>query len=490
MGKKRNGDESPTGSVDSESSEALMNAYDEAEKKRKVHRPKDARGRRNHNNNAKGGDDNTILSDGGDEATNALSFSKFVGSGSARNVIFLSLSFCLVFMSFSAAQNFQTSKGGSGTPEEAKVGSNALAILYFVFTFSTFFSSALVRTFGIKTALFCGASTYVLFVSSNIKKMTWFTYASAALEGIGAAALWTAQGAYVTNSVTEYELLKNLEPGNAQGSFNGLFFSIYNFNQFIGNMLVAVLFQFSISESTIFSIATVLCGLGAVSLLLLPVPTVEEFGDEELEEDDAADKPSLWSNFGIMAQTSFILLIPIIIYNGLSQGFIFGVLPALVSEPNIKFYTMAVFGITDTFASFGFGRISDRMGRKPFLILGTLFNSVAYMLVFSGKISGNALYFTCAVLLGLADAIWNTQPYAILGSFYEQDPAAAFANFKLFQSGSTAAAFFYYPYVSKANQALICEIFMVVGVVFVFGLDRFVKSIDPRGKRIAEVIIV
>jgi len=93
-------------------------------------------------------------------------------------------------------------------------------------------------------------------------------------------------------------------------------------------------------------------------------------------------------------------------------------------------------------------------------------------------------------LFGLADAIWNTQPYAILGSFYEQDPAAAFANFKLFQSGSIAAAFFYYPYISKANQAVICEVAMLVGVVFLAILHNFVKSIDPKGKKVAEVIVV
>ena len=65
------------------------------------------------------------------------------GSGPFRVTILLSSSFCLVFMAFSSAQNFQTSRSASE-------GSRTLAILYGVFTVSNLLSPPMIRVLAIK----------------------------------------------------------------------------------------------------------------------------------------------------------------------------------------------------------------------------------------------------------------------------------------------------------------------------------------------------
>ena len=53
------------------------------------------------------------------------------------------------------------------------------------------------------------------------------------------------------------------------------------------------------------------------------------------------------------------------------------------------------------------------------------------------------LAIACSFLLGFGDACFNTQIFSVLGSFYKDNSAAAFAIFKFVQSFAAAAAFFY-----------------------------------------------
>jgi MFS family permease len=300
---------------------------------------------------------------------------------------------------------------------------------------------------------------------------------SAALEGIGAAILWTAQGAFVTNSVTEYEEQNKLPSGTAQGTFNGLFFALFSVNQFIGNLLVAVLFQFQVSERLTFIVSTAICACGSVSMLFLRTPEAAVSTDV-----DAKEKPekSLWSNISMLVDPTFILLVPVIIYNGLSQGYIFGALPDLVSQCSSKFYVMSVFGAVDAIASYSIGRISDRVGKRPFLFIGTVVHSFTYLAIFFKLFDSDSFYFVCAVLLGIGDAVWQTQAYAIVGTFFENNATAAFANFKLFQAGSTAVSFFLYKVISKSYQAIICVSMLGLGILALTVLNFKYRSIDLK----------
>ena len=56
---------------------------------------------------------------------------------------------------------------------------------------------------GFKISLVGGMLTYCAFIASNIKVITWVLVAAAGLEGLGAAILWTAQGAFLMSNTND-----------------------------------------------------------------------------------------------------------------------------------------------------------------------------------------------------------------------------------------------------------------------------------------------
>ena len=63
------------------------------------------------------------------------------------------------------------------------------------------------------------------------------------------------------------------------------------------------------------------------------------------------------------------------------------------------------------------------------------------------------LAIACSFLLGFGDACFNTQIFSVLGSFFKDNSAAAFAIFKFVQSFAAAAAFFYAQHAPLYYQA-------------------------------------
>lgn len=367
-------------------------------------------------------------------------------------VLYLSACFSVLFMAYSSAQNYQTTRSAS-------VGSTTLGILYSTFTLSNLLSSSIVSLLGAKISLLLGASAYVLFVASNIQPVEWTQYVAGAVLGFGASLLWTAQGAAVTG-------LARLDPSEGLGYYNGLFFSIFQFNQFAGNLLVALLFQYEITPKVIFSLSTVVGGVGAFLLLFTRLPP-------------STPSPS-WGNFSQLRDTPMQLLLLFFVANGCSQSFMFGTYPSLIHELSTKFYAMSVFGLSDTLFSILVGYSSDAFGRVPVLLLGLLVHLGVFSLIVLVDVNTHeALIYGSAICLGISDAVWNTQAYAILGHIYHKDPGAAFSNFKLCQSGAMALAFYYSPYTSIGAQALVCVAAMTLGVVLVVVLNKTVQCIEP-----------
>ena len=402
------------------------------------------------------------------------------------NALHLSCSFCLVFLAFSVAQNSQTSLN----PE---VGAIGLGILYTVFTLSNTFSAFLVSALTVRLALFLGALCYALYVAANIATVPPLLYASSAVIGLGAAVLWTAQGGFIAACAGQHEEENALPAHSTMGQFNGIFFSIFQVNQFVGNLLAALQYTYQASQSSVFAVMTVICGCGVATLLLLPnthaagsradlseradmlrhaasAARVEddEDGDEDerraaaagadLDADaytatDAAPRQSVsvsavLSSLRLLSDGRLSLMLMLIIYSGFAQSWMYGAFPPLVLGNERRFFVLAFMGGADAFFSYTLGKLSDRVGRLPILLLGLLTHSAVYVYVASplcaelatnteaGSGPVGAVYltlplpymFVLALLLAVGDACWNTQTYAILGSYFPSRANQAFAS--------------------------------------------------------------
>lgn len=345
------------------------------------------------------------------------------------NVVTVAVAFCGLFTAFNSLQNFVTSLNKS-------LGFTSLGILYTTLALSTFIAPAVVKTVGNRPSLFVGALTYCMYIGANIKVIPPILLSVSAVMGVGAAVLWTAQGAHLAQSS---------DPGE-MGKMSGLFFAIFQVNQVAGNLIVAILLHVGLDVHLVIAILT---GVGLLfSLLLLGVRKTYPLVVEE-EEKTAVQTALEMSPKVLMMETArlfrspdlLILLLPMF-YSGLSQTYFFGIFPRQVPLATIG-WLMACFGAADASGSLLLGRVSDKTGRGPVLAAGSL-------ACLAGVCLANAVHilewrtwpmFVAATLLGAADASYNTQIYAILGEVFPDSREAAFAGFKMVQAGATGVAF-------------------------------------------------
>lgn len=422
------------------------------------------------------------------------------------NAIHLGCSFCGVFMAFSVSQNFQTSS------DHKTEGSTALGILYAFFTFSNFAAAYIVARFGAKWCLFFGSLTYVAFVGANIQFNMYVLYTFSALLGFGASVIWCAQGVYISNCAGQHERAAGLPLGSTLGFFNGIFFFIFQCNQVLGNLLAALLFQKDVSTSAIFIVMTTICGLGALTLTVLkpdvkgitPAPrtgtdneamgvVVEDTASPNSEGSalaPAVDKTSLaflfnhiWASLKMLLRVRMMVLIPVMIFAGLSQTFFFGDFPPLIEDRATRFYVLAVLGGFDAASSFLMGKLSDKAGRMLVLCIGTVTGGASILFLQQWSVDQDATYvfFLVAMALGMSDAVFHTQIYSILQRWFEGETEPAFANFKLFQAGSTAVAFLLRTSLSFSSKCIMTGVSLLFGMAILIGYDLLYRARGLKG---------
>ena len=121
-------------------------------------------------------------------------------------VIFMGLSFMIMFTSFNSLQNIV-----SKLYEEYgynNMGQTAILFLYAAFGVSTFFTSFIVKSLGYKKTLFFSSLGYAIFEATGLlivtelnipKPLVWgIIILGAMICGISASALWVAQGSYTS----------------------------------------------------------------------------------------------------------------------------------------------------------------------------------------------------------------------------------------------------------------------------------------------------
>jgi len=77
-------------------------------------------------------------------------------------VVFLGIAFLLLFSAFTVVQNLATSVF------DESAGFWALGTLYISFSFSNLAASSIVKGLGLRLALFCGGTAYIIYVVGNV----------------------------------------------------------------------------------------------------------------------------------------------------------------------------------------------------------------------------------------------------------------------------------------------------------------------------------
>ncbi|KAM9992500.1 hypothetical protein ACTFIY_009935 [Dictyostelium cf. discoideum] len=414
------------------------------------------------------------------------------------NIIILGLCFCILFSAFSPTQILQTTINQN-------LGYYTLAVLYSSLSISNFISPFIVSKFGEKISLIIGTLSYAMYIGSNIYVTQTSLYISSILVGFGGAILWNAQGSLIIKYSTEETI----------GPNTGLFFALFQTDQIIGNLGSATLInKAGLSNNILFSIFMGISIIPIIGFLFLNCPittkikkTIKPINIQDEEEtkgnqenhdgddDDLSIKNIFKSIIILFKDKPIQLLIPSLVYSGISQTFFFGVFSSLIGVEWVG-YVMSVFGFFDALSSFILGKLSYKIGRKILILISTISSIIGTILIilvnqskiihFSTANNDNnnnygeykiLFYFIGSALLGFSDAGFNTQLYSLLGVLYPTNGEAAVGVFKFVQSTATAVAFIYGPYASLFENIFVLDCFVIISCVFFIFADNFSKSI-------------
>ena len=129
-----------------------------------------------------------------------------------------------------------------------------------------------------------------------------------------------------------------------------MFFAIFQFSGFAGTLISGIIKHFTNNNTVLFIILTV---VGVVSVFSLGfLPNVESYAvPGQVEKDDSV---SFNETFRLLCSSvKLLMILPLIIYNGMSLAFIFGDIPTGISNRcfggSWNLYTTAIFYLANAF---------------------------------------------------------------------------------------------------------------------------------------------
>jgi MFS family permease len=242
--------------------------------------------------------------------------------------------------------------------------------------------------------------------------------------------LWTAQGSFISKNSTPETL----------GKSNGIFWALFQISAVAGNLTTAIVLSSGESTHILFIILSCVGGVAVLSFIFLRKP----------KHVGSAKEASFKDVLNLMMNSKMLWLLPILIFSGLSQSYFYAKLPATIkSIGSLNFETatnkneglehvgwlMTSFGASNVLASFLLGRLSDKIGRKSVLSMGSfsMLTGLVICAVFSllNKFTPNSnewyLCFAILPFLGIADGAFNTQLFSIVGYLHADRVESAFA---------------------------------------------------------------
>ena len=294
---------------------------------------------------------------------------------SYKNMAYLqSICFFMIFAAFNAAQSLVGAiKGPAG------IGAASFAALYGTYTVLCIPAPKVVESLGPKLAMILGAIPYTALVfsflapqmcTSEVTEKCWASSTIVALKltmgalvGVGAPLLWTGQGIYLARAAA-WSALKGVDTsygvanvesgttdpyskpttgapllgsiglkertGEANKKFNGIFFSIFQLSGCCGLVVSSIiLWQVKGTEgfTYLFWGLGICCSCG----LLMLATCLPALGPVPKDDDDAITLSNEDTDQGVtvfatltmcFTEPRMFLLVPNVIYNGMSLGFI------------------------------------------------------------------------------------------------------------------------------------------------------------------------
>eukprot|EP00106_Octopus_bimaculoides_P011993 XP_014779435.1 PREDICTED: protein unc-93 homolog A-like [Octopus bimaculoides] len=393
-----------------------------------------------------------------------------------KNALVLSFGFLCLFTSFQALMNLQSTLN-----QEHNVGLISTAVIYAALILSCLFLPPPIISFlGCKWTVALSMVTYTIYVAGNFYPKMWMMVVVSAIVGLGAAPLWSAKCAYLTEVGIWYARWKNIDSDSSINHFFGVFFMIFQSSQIWGNLISSLVLGQKTNHPSDYNASSISCG-AKYDLNSSGPPPISSVDEHQVNimrgiylaccivailiicfflDNVRLEKEKGRRSFSIILVRETLrhcwlskeqkLLIPLTIYSGIEQAFILSsytsaYITCSLGVWNIG-YIMISFGVVDAICSFSFGRMVQWVGHIPFFILVVIF-------------------YVVSGLWGMGDAVIQTQINALYGFLFSNNTEAAFANYRLWESVGFVMTFLYSTNVNIAIRLYICLGFLFFGML-------------------------
>jgi MFS family permease len=302
-------------------------------------------------------------------------------------------------------------------------------------------------------------------------------YTGAAIGGVGAGFLWTAQGAYFGRAAEDHARLTQQALSESTASLAGIFAFLYLAEEVILRLLSTLLIQFGgFSWDVIFAVYTLVTIVSAVAMVLVDnYPADNEMsggGGDGNANTTTTTTNTVWYKVTAAAQLlrkdpKMKYMIGLNAVFGLTGAFLNSyvngeVVPVALKDPNSKYVGVLSSWVSGVAAvmSLLFGRVAPRTGKGPVLVLGALcfFGVVLPFIIFpdvsNAQHWGWPLLILIFTLHGTGRATFEGTLKATFADYFPYEKEGAFANIIL-QNGLSGAV----GYVSESPNHVFFRMF-------------------------------
>ena len=155
------------------------------------------------------------------------------GKRAFKNLLVLSLSFMFVYTAFVSLQSVQSSI-------HARDGVVSMSCLYAATVLSCFLAPAIIKKLTTKWTVVIAFIVFLVFICANFYPRDFTLIPAASLLGLVNGPLWSGQATYLTTIAMNYARSREKLYDLTLTKFNGIFCSIFQMSQIWGNVLTAV----------------------------------------------------------------------------------------------------------------------------------------------------------------------------------------------------------------------------------------------------------
>ncbi|XP_047141909.2 protein unc-93 homolog A isoform X1 [Hydra vulgaris] len=352
---------------------------------------------------------------------------------------------------------------------------------------------------------------YIPFTLSMFYPTYWTVVPASLLLGFCGAPLWSAKCSYLTSSGMIYGKSMNFSEDNMVNKFFGIFFLIFQSGQIWGNLISSLVLKPSggklnsteanigevcgknfcpstdissahqeTSKSTVTLLMSIYLGFGvlAVFFVFIFLDKIKIIRDNK--KRGACDL--FISTMKLLKNPKMMLLIPVTIFSGLEQGFVFGDFTKAFVTCGLSIekvgLIMICFGATDAIFSLALSKIVKKIGKFIVILIAALvnFGLLATLLIWEVSENTEHVFYICAGIWGFADAVWRTQVNAFYGVLFSTKQEAAFSNYLLWEAFSFVIAFSYGNAFCINVKIYILIGMLVLGVTFYGVIEWIIRD--------------